>query len=928
MRRKAAYQSTNDELFKFFGTDRHSGLTNELFFRQKKRYGANRIFAAVTNGAFKTFFLELKKPLFFVMLVMCMVDTLIHFNDTGNYSGLLLLAALLLNAFLGAWQEWRSAKILDKIKHQEHIVCNTLRNGKINKTNDFQLVPGDLVRLSAGDKVPADMRLLESENLVCDEFVLFGSTEPKSKHANIILDKDLPLYRWDNCCFKGTKVIAGSALGLVYAIGKHTQLGQIKALSSIITPRLTPIESELRKAAIFVAYFLIFLSVPMLWINFKQNGQFFMELSKLFMGGHTSTFPILVAFNKMKDGLKYVIEETITLGSALMPIGLPLQLYLALLIALRKFPLTDVVFKKLSTIETLGSLTTVVLDKTGTMSSNEMVVQKLIGADGVLQISGHGYAPEGELLNAENQVLSNDNYGNFGQLLQAAALCTNAQVLAPTASIPYWHAKGEATDAAFATLAQKIRKAGIKSDKNQFLIQVFDFEPKTQRSSILWRADGRNRSFVKGSIEAVLAECEFYIKDQRRFKLDAESRTNFLAMAQEQEMKEFRVIALATRELDNYSYYTTEDTETRLDFVGLACLADPPHEDMPEVIKNLEALAMNVVVITGDSPKTTQSLAHRIGLKNTKKESPIALYFNEKTAEHLNLLDDEKALILGRASAENKYELIKELQQKGEVVAVIGDGVNDIAAIKQADVGVALGIRGADETMEVAQMTLVKDKLSFFAYGLAESKALSKNIAVLSISYLAMLFAEAFLGFADYFLPVTIIDPALIVLSDVISMTVPLSMLIYDKQESRGTGAKKNTNILSHTNLMLATVFGGMITLGIFAVNYLGYMYNPTQKSYTFLTFGSLILMSLLTMMYMRSPQQSLFSAQTLSNNYLLRGIAFALFTVIALYYIPFVSALFGSSYQSVGFLQWAIILGVSAVYMLILELIRFARKL
>lgn len=923
MRRKQPYQSQIDDLLKFFGSNHFTGLSNDLFFRQKKRYGSNRILLAKAKSIFAIFLLELKKPLFFVMMVMCLIDIIIHSNDSGSYSGWLLLTVLLMNASLGTWQEWRSAKMLDKIKHQEHSVCMVLRNSKVSKVNDFQLVPGDIVLLSAGQKVPADLRLLESEGLVADEFVLFGSTEAKPKHNRPILDNNLPLYQWDNCCFKGTKIIAGKAKGLVYGIGVNTELGKIKQLSQSIQNRLTPIESELKKGAIFIAYFLLVLSLPMLWINIRATSHHLEELLKLFVGGNTNTFSILLAFADFKNGVKNVIEETITLGSALMPIGLPLQLYFGLLIALRKFPLTDVIFKKLSSIETLGSITTVVLDKTGTMSSNEMVIQRLVTAEGVLHISGKGYSPDGDIKIDNQELLNNSNYNNYESILQATLFCTHEQNNPPTAAIPYWHARGEATDAAFAAAGQKILKSGLKSDTNKQLIQIFEFEPSTQRSSMLWRLDGINRSFVKGTIESVLEASLFYIKDQRRFRLDADSRAMFLALANEYEKKEFRIIALATKELNDFSYYTTEDTEQRLDFIGFACLADPPHEDMPLVIEELKKLDVNIVVVTGDSPGTTRALSRRIGLTTVNQQAPRAIYFNQKTAEDYERLKQEKVLILGRSSAENKQQFIKELQENGEIVAVIGDGVNDAAAIKQADVGVALAIRGADETIEAAQMALVKDKLSFFAYGLAESKALSLNIAIMTVSYLSLLFAEGFVAFADYFLPNNVlIDPSLIVLSDVVAVTAPLSVLVYDKHSFQK--GHKHQKLLSANNLLTGVGFGAAIAIITFITNYLAIHFSGTQTSYTFLTFAGLVLLTTQTIMYKRAPKHSIFSSQTLNNNALLIAIGWVFFCILALFYIPVVSKLFGSTYQQVGWFEWLLLLGSSLVYGIILEALRF----
>ena len=696
------------------------GLSDAEVARRLAMYGPNQLPPPQRHGPVVRFLLQFHNILIYVLLAAAAVTALLgHAVDTG-----VILGVVLINAIVGFVQEGKAESALAAIRKMLSLRALVLRNGERQEILAEQLVPGDWVILQSGDKTPADLRLVETKNLRIQEAVLTGEAEAVEKNpASVAPDAAMG----DRTCmaYSSTLVTYGQGIGVVVATGAATEIGRISALLEQVESLVTPLLRQM-----------------------EQFGRW-LSAAILLMAGLTLLAGVF--WRGLEPGAMFM--AAVGLAVAAIPEGLPAILTIILAIGVQRMARRNAIIRHLPAVETLGAITVICSDKTGTLTRNEMTVQRVVTSDRLFEVSGGGYVPVGGF-SVDGQAISPEEAPDLQAIARAVHWCNDARL---TETEGEWQMIGDPTEGALLTLACK---AGLDLADEQAQVQRLDsipFEAEHRFMATLHHDHyGEHVILVKGAPERVLAMCATQQQAEGLQPLRPEQwheQIEALAAAGQ------RVLAVAFRPAPNTQHELTfADVETGLTLLGLLGISDPPREEVMQAVRKTREAGIRVKMITGDHGVTARAIAARIGIGDGQK----AL-----TGPELDLLDDEalRAVVLdtdvyARASPEHKLRLVAALQQQGQVVAMTGDGVNDAPALKRADVGVAMGLKGTEAAKEASQMVLADDHFASIIHAVEEGRTVYDNLrkAILFIlptngAQALVIIAAILLGMAH--LPVT-----------------------------------------------------------------------------------------------------------------------------------------------------------------------------
>ncbi|MFP5384128.1 MAG: cation-transporting P-type ATPase [Gammaproteobacteria bacterium] len=668
-------------------SDRRAGLSAAEARTRLAQTGPNRLPEPPRRGPLLRFLGQFRNLLIYVLLGAAVTTLALgHLLDTA-----VILGVVLVNALIGFLQEGRAEQAVDAIRRLLSLRAVALRDGTRREIDADELVPGDIVFLQSGDKVPADLRLLEVRSLRIEESALTGESVAVEKQTATVA-ADAPVGDRSCLAFTGTLVTFGQGTGIVVATGGHTEIGRVQGMLAEVEQLTTPL---LRKVAVF--------------------GR---RLTVLILCVAAATFASGVLLHGYAPSAMFM--AAVGLAVAAIPEGLPAIMTIALAIGMQRMARRHAIVRRLPAIEALGSVTVICSDKTGTLTRNEMTVQEILLADSNVQVSGSGYAPHGALLR-DGSELDIGPEALLREVARGALLCNEARLHRVDED---WQVEGDPMEGALLALAMKAGLDPAFEHEACPRTDVIPFESEHAFMATLHHDHtGHGFIVVKGAPERVLAMCRRQRSGDGPSPLDAD---HWHALAERAASQGQRVLAIATRAVHGEQRTLRFDDVCDLDMLALFAIADPPREEAIDAVARCRAAGIAVKMITGDHLVTARAIGQRIGLDAdvlALAGTDIAQMDDASLREAVAEVD-----VFARASPEHKLRLVEALQARGEIVAMTGDGVNDAPALKRADVGIAMGLRGTEAAKESAEIVLADDNFASISHAVEEGRAVFDNV--------------------------------------------------------------------------------------------------------------------------------------------------------------------------------------------------------
>ena len=676
-----------EEVLNRLDVDPSTGLKEDDARERLARYGKNEFAVEKGSTAITIFFRQFKDTLIIILLIATILSFLIgEVFDAG-----LIILIVIFSAGLGFLQEYKAEKAIEALKMMLSPGITVLRDGKEKEVATEELVPGDIVLLESGDRIPADARILESHSLMVDEASLTGESNPVEKESSP-LQPEKGVTEQTNMVFAGTVVTYGRGKAIVVATGMDTELGKIAREVSSIEKEKTPLERRTEEIGRW-------LGILAFAICFAVAG---LGIVRETIGGGISPQFILT-----------MVMFAVALAVAAVPEALAAIVTGTLAIGMREMAKKNAFVRRMAAVETLGSVTVICSDKTGTITKGEMTVRKVYADGRFIEVSGVGYEPAGEFSPDKRS-------DSLSKLIHAGVLCNDSDI---THESNRWSIKGDPTEAALLVLALKAGK-NLKELrlKNKRIEEIPFSSERKLMTTIHTQADGIKTAYMKGAPEVVIQRCSHESRGERTLPLNEKAKETLLKIAESMAEEGLRVLAFATHRVKD-----SEDLETNMEFLGFAGMIDPPRKEAVEAVKVCKDIGIKPVMITGDHKLTAMTVARETGIYG---DGDIAL-----TGEELNRLEEEefeaivdRVSVYARVSPMDKLKIVRAWKKRGEVVAMTGDGVNDAPALKTADIGVAMGITGTEVSKEAADMVLADDNFATILNAIERGRWIYDNI--------------------------------------------------------------------------------------------------------------------------------------------------------------------------------------------------------
>ena len=853
------------------------GLTTAEAEARGARHGPNELQAAVGVSAREILAAQFKNVLIVILLVATLLSAVLgHGTEAVAIAAIVLLAVL-----LGFVQEYRAERATDALRRMAAPTASVLRDGEECEVPARQLVPGDVILLRAGDRVPADVRVLESVNLQIDEAALTGESVPVEKSADALEDPGLVLGDRRNMAFAGTAATYGRGRAVVTAIGMDTEFGGIARMIQAVETGRTPLQENLDRVgrSLAKATFVVVAIIVGLGL---LRGQPFIEM---FIFG-------------------------IALAVAAVPEALPAVVTISLAIGVQRMVKRHALMRRLPAVETLGCTEVICSDKTGTLTRDEMTVRAVFVAGEMFEVSGAGYEPAGSFSRAGAAVEPPES---LRRLLTAATLASDARIVHDAAEAR-WRVKGDPTEGALVVAAAK---AGLhKSDLDARWPRVGEipFTSETKRMTTLHAGPEGEVAFAKGAPEVILASCTHYWTSSGAAPLDASGRNAVVAVGRSMAGRALRVLGVAAKPADRLDY-----AEHGMTWLGLVGMIDPPRPEAQAAIRTCEQAGIRVVMITGDHPMTAEAVARELGLlKGGRVVTGAEL---EAMSEGDFEQQVEAIQVYARVSPAHKLRVVTAWQERGHVVAMTGDGVNDAPALKKADIGIAMGITGTDVTREAAAMTLTDDNFASIVAAVEEGRGIFGNIKkylmyLLSsnVGEIGLMAGAALTGLP---LPLTAVQ---ILYVNLATDGFPALALAVDPPEPdimRGKPRNPGVGIFTKPVVALMAVGGiwsALANLGLFA--WALQSGRSTSEAMT-MTFVSLVVIQFFKAYNFRSDRQSVL-VRPFANMWLNLAVVTGLMMLAMVVHLPVLQDPFGTYSLTLG--DWAIVVAVAISVVPVLE--------
>lgn len=900
------YLKTVKDCFEALKTS-EKGLSNTDAQKRFTQYGENQLAILAKTPKWLQFLLQFKD----VLVIILIVAGVISFAIEDFRGGSIMFIIVLINAFIGYFQEHKAERIMDSLKKLIQSPAKVYRNGELIELAQARLVPGDILYLEEGDKVPADIRIIESFNLRTNDFSLTGESMPQEKHSRTIKKKSSLADR-DNMAFLGTTVATGNAKGVIVATGMNTELGRIASLTQEERKSKSPLQLEMQSIANRITVFAIMIAIMLFSITIWQG-----------------------------LGFNIALIYALGIAVAVVPQALPMQITVALSNGVGRLAKKNAVIKKLSSVETLGSTNVICTDKTGTLTKNEITV-KYIWFDGhQYEVSGVGYEPVGDIVDPNGKKLTEREIEKIEIMLDTATMASNAEIHEPDKDHPGWYPIGDPTEAALITVSTKLGTRSPKEDKENPELKEFPFDSDRKRMSSIRQFEDKKVLCMKGAIDSVLSVSKYIYERGKTAKLTKKDAEMLNTLNAEYSKKAMRVLAFGYRELKNEKHdYEMDDVEKNITFLGLMAMNDPPKEGVKEAIDDAHEAHIKTYIMTGDHAITAQAVGKQIHLFPESEEAVVIT--GEELSEIrdqklIGLMEDQNSLIFSRVSPEDKLRIVKVLKSKGKVVAVTGDGVNDAPALKSAHIGVAMGNIGTDVAKEASELVLLDDSFSTLVYAIREGRTIYNNLMKTIIASLTSNGGElviVLLGLAGVALfgwpiPILVIQ---ILAIDLLAEILPLTALTFDpgSRDLMTSPPRSQKEHILNRYTMAEILFLGFLMGALGFANFVVFMgrtgaeLTPTHDLYpraTTLSYATIVFCQFVNILSRRYTYDSFFNNNFWSNKKILWSIGISIGLTLIAIYAPFVNSFLGFAPLKIG--DWVSVFTAAAFFLLAHEIMK-----
>jgi Ca2+-transporting ATPase len=851
---------------------KRSGLTETEAKSRFSQYGPNELKGKKKTPPILIFLRQFLSPLIYVLLVAAIISIIVeHFIDAG-----VIIGVLLLNAAIGFIQETRAEKAMEALIQMAAPKARVRRDGKVELIPAKQIVPGDMLLLETGDRVPADARLIEVSNLKMNEAMLTGESMPVDKRTEA-LREEVPMAERKNIVHMGTIVNYGRATAMAVRTGMATDIGKIATAIQEIKPEKTPLQKNISKISRYIV--ILFLAICAL----------------------------LVAVGVLK-GLAWLEVFLLAVAAAVsaIPEGLPAVVTVVLAIGMRVMARRNAIIRKLVAVETLGSATVICSDKTGTLTLNAMTVQRLYVDGQCIEVTGEGYVPQGEF-RRDGQIVNPKSEPPLALLLRIGTLCNDA-LLTTRDDDECCDIFGDPTEGALLVAATKAGMNKEKLEKTFPRLDEIPFQSEKQYMATMHPRNGGKVVYVKGAVERLLSQSKYIMKGNGVVTL-AEADVQAILEANASLTKQaLRVIATAYAEFPSeLEDLKDEDIRGNLVFVGLAGMADPPREETKEAVRLCQQAGIKVVMITGDHKLTAESIAHQLGLPPGKAVTGIEL--QQMSDDELSR-QIEDISVFARIEPLHKLRIVNALKSHGHVVAMTGDGVNDAPALKTADIGIAMGITGTDVAKESSDMILVDDNFTSVVAAVEEGRVIFnrlRNVIFFLLStnlgeLLALALTIFFVGKA----PLLAVQIIWVNLVTDTAVDIPLGLEPKIGDELRQPPRHPRVGLIFPGLLLRIVFMATLMGVGIFLIFNWAQPRMSLEEART-VAFCSIVAFEWFRAFNARSDEYTVFRLGLLRNRWLLMSIPVAIMLQLAVIYVPFLQVAFST--VPLGIDKWGIAL-------------------
>ena len=884
-----------DEVAKQLAADLTGGLSADEAALRLGKYGLNQLKEKKGRCPLSIFFEQFQDFIIWVLIGAALVSGFLR----EWVDALAIAAIVVLNAILGFIQEYRAEKSLAALKKLSSPTSKVIRDGRHAVISSSRIVPGDLIELESGDNVPADSRLVYvTANFAAHEASLTGESTPVVKTAISLEEKDIPLADRANMVYMGTSITSGKARAVVTSTGMSTELGNIAGMIQEIGDETTPLQKKLEEFGKWIVI-LCFALVALIFVMGILRG------------------------GKVLD----MFLTSVSLAVAAIPEGLPAVVTISLALGVQRMVKRHALIRKLPSVETLGCATVICSDKTGTLTKNEMTAQAVYAGGRLFKITGVGYEPKGEFLFEDKPVNSKD-FPDLNKALVIGALCNGAELAGDNNG---YRIVGDPTEGAILTAAAKTGISKESLEKDFSFVEEIPFDPERKKMTIVRRNDKETlTAFVKGAPDILLSDCAYIEENGSKRAMTEEDRDRVLKANMDLANQAMRVLAVAYKVLDKkYERYEAKLIENNLTFAGLVAMIDPPREEVKKAIKECKEAGIKTVMITGDHKNTAVAIARELGFF---KEDSLAL-----TGEELDAVNDEefykeveKIPVYARVSPAHKLRIVRAWRKIGGVVAMTGDGVNDAPAVKESDIGVAMGITGTDVTKEVSDMVITDDNFASIVAAVEEGRGIYDNIKKF-IHYLLscnageilVMFVASLVG-----LPVPLL-PIHILWVNLVTDGLPALALGVDPVDPgimQRPPRPKNEPVITKERAILMLTQGAFIAFcSLFAFVFVLFIEKEGIGRARTAAFIVLACSQLFHSFNCRSMTESLFKIGIFTNKKLIAANLISFFLQMAVVYMPFSQRIFKT--EPLGLFDWILVVTISSFPLWAMEAVKMINK-
>jgi len=874
-------QAISEEL----STDVKKGLSKEEIAGRIEKYGYNELKEKEKESVWVKIGKQLKDFLVVTLIIASIVSGMV-----GEISdAIVIIAIVIVNAVLGVVQEGKAEKAMEALKKMSAPNARVLRSGHIEIIPAKNLVPGDVVFIEAGDSIPADMRLIESSNLKVEEASLTGESVPSEKDAGKAFDAEVSIGDRLNMAYMSTIVTYGRGKGIVVNTGTDTEIGRIAEAIQTFEDETTPLQQKLNELGKLLGLACLIICVIVFAIGFMRGG----DILEMFL-------------------------VSVSLAVAAIPEGLPAVVTIVLALGMKRMVQRNAIVRKLLAVETLGCVTVICSDKTGTLTQNEMTVVRAFTDGNIYKISGQGYNPAGEIT-FEDEKINPETEPGLKLLLSAGVLCNDSTLEQKDAKENLWGIIGDPTEGALVVAGAKAGYDKAKMNEGHVRIEEIPFDSERKMMTTFHDNFKQNKivSFTKGAPDIILGRCAKMLRNGSVIDLTEDLKQQIAKVNSEFAGDALRVLAFTYREYDKLPEAISPDSiENDLIFIGLMGMIDPARVEAFEAIKTCKEAGIKPVMITGDHKDTAVAIAAELGLM---EEHSGVLTGNEldKFSDEELFNRVENTSVYARVSPEHKVRIVEMLKKRGHIAAMTGDGVNDAMALKKADIGVSMGITGTDVAKGTADIILLDDNFATIVSAVEEGRIIYSNIRKFVFFLLSCNIAEIFIIFLSilFNMPVPLVPIQLLWLN-LVSDSFPALALGTEagepgimKKKPRDTKEPILNKSLSTGILILSIAqTAAVLTAFRWALN----NYNKDLEIARTLAFTTLVVVELFMAFTCRSERYPVIKLGIFSNRALVLATITSFVLGFAVLYIPFLQPIFKT--VSLGIRDWVMILLLSII--------------